>query len=57
MTEQINSFVSDYAILTVGAINAEKGIMYHNHEDASIGNAVRHQAKTSIVLTDHSKFG
>ncbi len=55
--QQINSFMADYAVLTVGAINVNQGIMYHYHEDASIASAMMRQARVSVILADHTKFG
>ncbi|MBF0279427.1 MAG: DeoR/GlpR transcriptional regulator [SAR324 cluster bacterium] len=55
--QQISSFMVDYAVLTVGAINVKQGIMYHYHEDASIATAMMQQARMTVVLADHTKFG
>lgn len=57
VTQQIGTYMADYAVITIGALNAEKGIMSHEHEEANIGTAMMRQAREIIVLADHSKIG
>lgn len=55
--EQLNRFNANKAILTVGAINADNGVMDYDLEEALMGRAMLRQARLGVVLADSSKFG
>ena len=53
---QLQGFHGDLAILSVGAISADAGVMDYNFDEASIASAMIAQADRVVVLADASKF-
>ncbi len=53
----IESFRAHTAVLTVGAIHPEAGVMDYNNEEAQVARAMIRQARRVVVLADTSKFG
>ncbi|HEX4261346.1 MAG TPA: DeoR/GlpR family DNA-binding transcription regulator [Acetobacteraceae bacterium] len=54
--EQIDRFRADHAVLTVGAIDAARGLMDYDVEEAMVARAMLRQAARLTVLADASKF-
>lgn len=54
--DQIASFRTDYAVLTVGAIDESGGVMDFNTDEASTARAMVRNARNVVVLADHSKL-
>ena len=54
--EQLQGFHADLALLTVGAIGADNGVMDYNFDEAGIARAMISLAERVIVLADASKF-
>ena len=53
----VRKFKVRYAILSVGAINAQSGFALHDHDEAEFSGQVSQQADIRIVVADSSKFG
>ena len=53
----VRGFTVRYAVLSVGAINADSGFMLHNMQEAEFSRAVMGQAQTRMVAADSAKFG
>lgn len=53
----IRRFNVQYAILSVGAINAEIGFMLHDIQEADLSRVAAGRAQTRIVVADSDKFG
>ncbi len=47
----------DHAVLTVGAVDGERGFMDFNLDEAMVARAMVRNARSVTVLADHSKFG
>lgn len=56
-TEFIKQFNTQYAILSIGAINAETGFMLHDLQEATLSQVAMNCAQTTIIAGDSSKFG
>ncbi|MBZ0227198.1 MAG: DeoR/GlpR family DNA-binding transcription regulator [Bauldia sp.] len=54
--QQIKSFRPNYAVITIGALHAEAGIMDYDFDEAQVALAMIEQAARLIVLVDASKF-
>ena len=54
--EQLERFYGDVVILTAGAVEAGKGIMDFDLEEAHMARAMMRHAERKIVLADSSKF-
>ncbi len=54
--EQINSFRANYAVLTVGGIDADAGVMDFNVDEAQVARAMIKQSENTIMLVDSTKF-
>lgn len=52
----LKGFNVQFAVLSVGAINADQGFMLHDLEEANIARLAIAQAQTRIVVADHEKF-
>ncbi|MBV1865170.1 MAG: DeoR/GlpR family DNA-binding transcription regulator [Rhodobacteraceae bacterium] len=52
----IRRFNVQYAVLSVGAINAQIGFMLHDIQEADLSQQAAARAQTCIVLADSSKF-
>lgn len=55
--EQIRRFRPRYAVLTVGALDIEGGVMDYDIDEAQIAEAMIAQAERVVILADSSKFG
>ncbi len=53
----VRQFHVDYAILSIGGISESGQFMDYHLEEAEFSRAVIAQAKKTIVVADHSKFG
>ena len=53
----VSRFNVQYAVLSVGAINADTGFMLHDLGESELSRAAAARAQTRIVLADSSKFG
>ena len=53
----IKQFNTQYAVLSVGAINAETGFMLHDLQEAALSRVAMSRAQTTIIAADSSKFG
>ena len=53
----VRQFHANYAILSIGAVTDEGAFMDYHLEEAEFSRAVIAQAKKTIVVADHSKFG
>ncbi|NIA69221.1 DeoR/GlpR transcriptional regulator [Pelagibius litoralis] len=54
---QIATFRADHAVITIGALDAQGGIMDFNIDEAQIARAMIDNADSVVVLADSSKFG
>jgi DeoR family glycerol-3-phosphate regulon repressor len=54
--EQVARFRADHAVLTIGAIDAELGLMDFDVEEAMVARAMISQARKLTIIADHSKF-
>jgi len=57
VVEQITAFHPDYAVLTVGAIDEDGNVCDFDHDEATVARAMIRQARSIVLLADHSKFG
>ncbi len=53
----VRQFHVNYAILSIGGITDDGSFMDYHLEEAEFSRAVIEQAKKTIVVADHSKFG
>ncbi len=53
----VRQFHVNYAILSIGGVTDDGGFMDYHLEEAEFSRAVIAQAKKTIVVADHSKFG
>ncbi len=53
---QLGTFRAHHAVLTIGAIESDIGIMDYNIDEAQIARAMVRQAETLTILADSSKF-
>jgi DeoR family transcriptional regulator, glycerol-3-phosphate regulon repressor len=53
----VRQFHVNYAILSIAGVTADGGFMDYHLEEAEFSRAVIAQAKKTIVVADHSKFG
>jgi DeoR/GlpR family transcriptional regulator of sugar metabolism len=54
---QIQSFRAHHAILTIGALDVQTGVMDFSIEEAQIAQAMTEQAESLTIIADSSKFG
>jgi DeoR family glycerol-3-phosphate regulon repressor len=54
--DQLGRFTADHAVLTVGALDAEGGVMDFDVEVAMVARAMLQQARSVTVLADATKF-
>lgn len=54
--EQIERFRADHAVITVGAIDALRGVMDYDVEEAMVARVMLRQARRLTVLADATKF-
>jgi len=57
VVEQITAFHPDYAVLTVGAIDEDGNVCDFDHDEATVARAMIRQARSIVLLADHSKLG
>jgi DeoR family transcriptional regulator, glycerol-3-phosphate regulon repressor len=55
--EFVGRFNVIHAVITTGAVDAERGIMDHDLDEAEFARTVLTRGSRRIVVTDHSKFG
>ena len=53
----VSRFTVTHSIISVGAINAENGVMDHDLAEAEFARMVLSRGQRSVVITDHTKFG
>lgn len=53
----VRRFTVKYAVLSVGAIDADLGFMLHDIQEADLSTQAAARAQTSILLADSGKFG
>ncbi len=53
----IHQFNTQYAVLSVGAINSDSGFMLHDMQEAAVSREAMSRAQTTIIAGDHGKFG
>jgi DeoR family glycerol-3-phosphate regulon repressor len=53
----VRQFHVNYAILSIGGVTENGSFMDYHLEEAEFSRAVIEQAKKTIVVADHSKFG
>ena len=53
----VRQFHVNYAILSIGGVTDDGGFMDYHLEEAEFSRAVIAQAKKTIVVADHHKFG
>lgn len=53
----VERFQTDFAILSAAAIDAQKGILIFDLEEAKFSRAIMDRASTRILAADSSKFG
>ncbi len=54
---EIERFNADYAIITIGALNADHGACDFSFEEAEVARAMTARANRTVILADCSKFG
>lgn len=55
--EQLRRFHAQHAVLTIGALNAKRGVLDHNIDEAEIARSMIAQAEKVTVIADASKLG
>jgi DeoR family glycerol-3-phosphate regulon repressor len=55
--EFIGRFNVIHAVISTGAVDAERGIMDHELDEAEFARVVLTRGSRRVVVTDHSKFG
>ena len=53
----VEQFRADYAVLSIGAIHPEDGLMDYHLVEAEFSRAVMRRSAATLVVADHSKFG
>ncbi|MFK7853657.1 MAG: DeoR/GlpR family DNA-binding transcription regulator [Granulosicoccus sp.] len=53
----IHQFNMQYAILSVGAIDSERGFMLHDMQEAKVSREAMARAQTTVIAGDSGKFG
>lgn len=53
----VKGFRTDFAILSAAAVNAQKGVLIFDLEEAKYSRAILDRATTRILATDSTKFG
>lgn len=54
--EFIERFNTDFAIISIAAVSASRGLMDYHLDEAEFARAVLRQGKRRLVVTDHTKF-
>ena len=55
--EFIGRFSVTHAVISTGAIDAERGVMDYDLEEAEFARMVLQRGARRLVVTDHAKFG
>ncbi len=55
--EFVSRFSVNHAIISMGAIDAQMGVMDYDLEEAEFARMVLSRATRTVVITDHTKFG
>lgn len=55
--EQLRRFHAQHALITIGALDAVRGVMDHNIDEAQIARAMIEQTDVLTVIADGSKLG
>jgi len=55
--EQLRRFHAQHAVLTIGALDARRGVLDHNIDEAQIARSMIEQAEMVTVIADASKLG
>jgi DeoR family transcriptional regulator, glycerol-3-phosphate regulon repressor len=55
--EFISRFTVAHAVISIGALDADIGVMDYDLDEAEFARAVLRRGGRTIVVTDHSKFG
>ncbi|MGH6763411.1 MAG: DeoR/GlpR family DNA-binding transcription regulator [Phyllobacterium sp.] len=55
--EFVSQFSVSHAIISIGAVDAEAGLMDYDLEEAEFARAVLTRGSRTVVVTDHTKFG
>lgn len=53
----LESFRVDFAVLSIGGVHADAGVMDYHLEEAELAQTMMKRAQRTYVLADHSKFG
>ncbi len=53
----LRQFYVDFALISCKGLDLGKGIMESNESESHVKQLMMHQAKESLLLADHSKFG
>ena len=56
-TDCLHRYYVDYALISCKGLDLEKGLMESNDSESRIKQLMMQQAKQSILLADHTKFG
>jgi DeoR family glycerol-3-phosphate regulon repressor len=54
---QVGQFFTDHAVLTIGTVDAQAGFMDFSVDEAAVAAAMIDNARSLMVLADHSKLG
>ena len=54
--EFIERFNTDFAIISIAAVSAARGLMDYHLDEAELARAVLRQGRRRLVVTDHTKF-
>lgn len=54
--ESIERFSCDFAIMSIGAIDAAGNLLEYRHDEVVVARAMLRNARHSILLADHTKF-
>jgi DeoR family glycerol-3-phosphate regulon repressor len=55
--EFVSRFSVNHAIISIGAVDAQMGLMDYDLEEAEFARMVLSRATRTLVVTDHTKFG
>jgi DeoR/GlpR family transcriptional regulator of sugar metabolism len=55
--EQLRRFHAEHAVITVGAVDAARGVMDYNIDEAQVARVMIEQARSLTVIADASKLG
>lgn len=55
--EFVRHFKVNYAIISIGAVDAQVGMMDYQFEEAEFARTVLTRGEQAMIITDHTKFG